>query len=351
MSRARRCGTWLAGTLPRLGGRIAGAGAVAVLVTGMLTPAALAAVGSGAVGPTREPVSDGPVGRDVGTFRVDVSRFPQIGVVVTVPGPVQGLQRSDFRVLSGREAQVPSVRRLSADDIEVMLAPDADGASARLYPQWAAAARFLAGLPAGARTGMADPSGAALVASPLSMDPARSVTDIANLAPAPGPVPAAARLAASLSAFSRGSRVRRTVVLAITRNESLSRAAAARFRQQLAASGTALYVLDAAPRAAAGYDALASGSGGSAIRIRRAADWPLAFGQITDDLNRQYYLRFPAGRPCPATPSSWSGPPLVWCRASQTCPPPTRSRPRRSGHWSPSCRAVGTARSSGWPPC
>ena len=267
-------------------------GAVAVLVTGMLTPAAWAAAGPGTVGPTRAPVSDGPVGRDVGTFRVDVSRFPQIGVVVTVPGPVESLHRSDFLVLSGREAQVPSIRRLSADDIEVMLAPGADGAPARLYPQWAAAARFLAGLPAGARTGIADPSGAALVASPLSMDPARSVTDVANLAPAPGPVPAAARLAASLSAFSRGSRVRRTVVLAISRNEPLSRAAAARFRQQLAASGTALYVLDAAPRAALGYDALAAGSGGSAIRIRRTADWPLAFGQITDDLNRQYYLTF-----------------------------------------------------------
>ena len=274
-------------------------GAVAVLVTGMLTPAASALVGPGAVGPTRELVSDGPVGRDVGTFRVDVSRFPQVGVVVTVPGPAQDLRRSDFLVLSGRGAQVPSIRRLSPDDIEVMLAPDAHGARARLYPQWAAAARFLVGLPAGARTGVADSSGAALVASPLSMDPAQSVTDVADLAPAPGPVPAAARLAASLSAFTSGSAVRRTVVLAITRNEPLSRAAAARFRQQLAASGTALYVLDAAPRADAGYDALAAGSGGSAIRIRRAADWPLAFGQITDDLNRQYYLRFYSRAPLP----------------------------------------------------
>ena len=270
-----------------------------MLVTGMLTPAALAAVRPGTVGPAREPVSHGPVGRDVATFRVDVSRFPQIGVVVTVPGPAQRLPRSDFLVLSGSKAQVPSIRRLSAGDIELMLAPDADGAPARLYPQWAAAARFLAGLPAGARTGIADPSGAALVASPLSMDPARSVTDVADLAPVPQPAPAAARLAASLSAFSRGSRVRRTVVLAITGNEPLSRAAAARFRQQLAASGTALYVLDAAPRAAAGYDALATRSGGSAIRIRRAADWPLAFGQITDDLSRQYYLTFYSRAPLP----------------------------------------------------
>ena len=180
MSRARRCGTWLAGTLPRLGGRIAGAGAVAVLVTGMQTPAALAAVGSGAVGPTREPVSDGPVGRDVGTFRVDVSRFPQIGVVVTVPGPVQGLQRSDFRVLSGREARCPAsagcrrtISRSCWPRTPTARQPGCTHSGRRRPGSWP--------LPAGARTGMADPSGAALVASPLSMDPARSVTDIAKI--------------------------------------------------------------------------------------------------------------------------------------------------------------------------
>jgi cellulose synthase/poly-beta-1,6-N-acetylglucosamine synthase-like glycosyltransferase len=60
----------------------------------------------------------------------------------------------------------------------------------------------------------------------------------------------------------------------------------------LAASGTALYVLDATPGGAPDYDGLAAGSGGFARRIRVPADWALAFSLIARSLSEQYYLRF-----------------------------------------------------------
>jgi cellulose synthase/poly-beta-1,6-N-acetylglucosamine synthase-like glycosyltransferase len=273
----------------------------ASLAVVLAAPVAHASADGGppAAGTTGRPARNGPVRRDVTAFRVDVSRYPQIGAVVTVPGSGDP-NRDDFLVLSsGTHAQVPGVRKLSPADIELMLAPDAAGGLARTRPQWAAAARFLAGLPAGARIGVADPARPAVVAVPLSVDPARAVLDMAAPAPVTTPVSTAARLAASLSAFTRGSRVRRTVVLALTADEALSRAEAARFAQQLAASGTALYILDAAPRSIRSYDALATASGGGAIRIRRAADWGAGLARIASQLSRQYYLRFTDRAPLP----------------------------------------------------
>ena len=102
----------------------------------------------------------------------------------------------------------------------------------------------------------------------------------------------AASLATALSAFTAGPHVRRTVVLVISRNQPLTRAAAANFRRRLAASGTALYVLDATPGGAPDYDALAVGSGGFAGRIRLPADWASSFSLIARSLTEQYYLRF-----------------------------------------------------------
>ena len=225
------------------------------------------------------------------TFRVDVSRYPQVGMVVTVPGPLRGPAGDDFTVIAAGHSVRPSVRRLSPGDIELVLAPDAAATSARLDPQWAAAARFIMNLLAGAQMAVVDPSRPGKLAQALSRDPAGSVAQVA--APTDvTPVPAATRLATALSVFTRGSRVRRTVVLAIAADEPLPQGAAVRFREQLAASGTALYVLDAAPQPASGYDSLAAGSGGAAIRIHGATDWMPAFGQIIGGLSRQYYLRF-----------------------------------------------------------
>jgi cellulose synthase/poly-beta-1,6-N-acetylglucosamine synthase-like glycosyltransferase len=102
-----------------------------------------------------------------------------------------------------------------------------------------------------------------------------------------------------LSAFTSGPHVRRTVVLVVSRNQSLTRETAATLRRRLVASGTALYVLDATPGGAPDYDALAAGSGGSAARIRVPANWAAAFSLIARSLSEQYYLRFTDPVPLP----------------------------------------------------
>ena len=231
-----------------------------------------------------------PDGAALAIFRVDVSRYPQVGLVVTAPGATHALRGADFTVTAGHRTWHPSVRRLSRRDLELVLVPDVELGSAAVRAEQAAAARFLTGLPAGARTAAVDPATPGVLPGALTGDPALSVTQIASLARA-GPTLAAASLATALSAFTPGPRVRRTVVLVVSGNQSLTTAAAG-FRRRLAASGTELYVLDAAPGRAPGYDALAAGSGGFAGRIRVPADWGSVFSSIARDLSDQYYLRF-----------------------------------------------------------
>ncbi len=217
-------------------------------------------------------------------FRVDVSRWPQIGAVVTVAGPSKALTRRDFTVRVGRTSEHPSVRPLSADDLRVVVSPDAHVPSPVLGLERSAAAGFLIGLPAGAQTAIAP-------ASRLASDPTEALGSDQALTRGPRES-AALRLTAALGAFSSGASVRRTVVLVVTDRERLGAATSRRLRLQLVASGTELYVLDASPGGTAAYDALAASSGGFAARVRAPNDWRAAFSQITADLNHQYYLRF-----------------------------------------------------------
>ena len=255
--------------------------------------AAEAAIGSAA----RAPASQVPGGK-IGAFRVDVSRYPQIGVVVTAPAAQRPLSSRDFTITTGTRSSEPSVRQLSPDDIELVLAPDAHIPAVGLRAERAAGTWFLVRLPAGARTAVVNPSRPSMLPRDLSGDPTASAANVAALADSM-PSPPAARLASALTAFSAGSGVRRTVVLVVSSDPLLRAAAAARLRQQLAASGTALYVLDTSPRGAPAYDALAAGSGGFALRFRAPGAWPAAFGQIISDLNEQYYLRFTDTAPLP----------------------------------------------------
>ena len=262
-----------------------------------LNTAAVAATGAQAAHGVAAPSGLRSAGGPILVFRVDVSHYPQVGVVVTVPGSLRRLKSSDFVVLNGAQASRPSVSQLSANNVQLMLVPDTGLSLARWHEEQHAAARFLVDLPEVAQTAVVDPSRPGLLAHGLTPDATSSVARLAGL---PGGTPSpAARLAAALSGFSRGSRVRRTVVLVVSSPSPLAGAAAARFREQLAASGTALYVIDATPRRDPGYDALAAGSGGRAIRVRSAAEWPRAFGQILSDLGEQYYLRFTDTGPRP----------------------------------------------------
>ena len=231
-------------------------------------------------------------------FRVDVSRYPRIGLVVTIPRPISRLTRRDVRVRIGASAVTPYLHHLWSGNIQLVIAPDTGGPVALLHSEQAAAARFLLGMPQGVQTAVADPGRPRLMAGGLTSDPTASVAQIAELPPSAART-VASRLTTALSAFSPGARVRRTVVLVVTSDSTLSPAAARHLRQQLVASGTALYVLDASPDGAAGYTPLAAASGGFATRVRVPADWQTGFRRITRDLADQYYLRFTDPAPLP----------------------------------------------------
>jgi 1,2-diacylglycerol 3-beta-glucosyltransferase len=238
-----------------------------------------------------------PAAGPILVFRVDVSRYPQVGVVVTVPDSQQRLTSSEFAVLNGEHSVSPNVRQLSANNVQLMLVPDTGLGPARWHQEQHAAARFLVDLPDGAQTAVVDPVRPGWPARGLTRDATSSVARLAGLPG--GTLGPAARLAAALSGFSRGLRVRRTVVLVVSSPAPLAGSTAAHFREQLAASGTALYVLDASPRPDPGYDTLAAESGGRAIRVRSAAEWSGAFRRIVSDLGEQYYLRFTDAYPLP----------------------------------------------------
>lgn len=226
-------------------------------------------------------------------FRIDVSRRPEIGLVVTVAGAPNPLGGKYFSVNVGRASVHPSVHPLSPDDIQLVFSPDLHVRAAQFELERAAGAGFLAGLPPGAQTAVAS-------STPLSSDPSGAL--LADLALGRRPWRSAARrLTLALAAFSSGASVRRTVVLVVTADERLGPAVDRALQRQLAASGTALYVVDASPHGAPRYDALAAGSGGFAVRVSRSDDWLAALRRITADLNHQYYLRFTDIAPLPGS--------------------------------------------------
>ena len=263
----------------------------------VVNTAALAATGAPAAPGVAARSGLRPAAGPVLVFRVDVSRYPQVGVVVTVPDSQERLTSSEFVVVNGDHSVSPNVRQLSANNVQLMLVPDTGLGSARWPEEQHAAARFLVDLPDGAQTAVVDPVRPGWPARGLTRDATSSVARLAGLPG--GTLSPAARLAAALSGFSRGLRVRRTVVLVVSSPAPLAEATAAHFREQLAASGTALYVIDASLRRDPGYDTLAAESGGRAIRVRSAAEWSGAFSRVVSDLGEQYYLRFTDTYPLP----------------------------------------------------
>jgi 1,2-diacylglycerol 3-beta-glucosyltransferase len=231
-------------------------------------------------------------------FRVDVSRYPQVDFVVTVPGAPRGLTADGFSVTIGGRPVVASVRQLSPDDVELAVAPATGLPPTGFAAEGAAATRFLAGLPAGERTVAVDPATPGALPGTLSADPAPAVAAIAALHRGAGGS-AAGTLETALAAFTAGPRVRRTIILAVAADSRLAAAPAARLRAWLAASGTSLYVLDATPGGAGGYDALAAGSGGFAVPVLGRGGWGSAFDQVSASLGEQYYVRFTDHAPLP----------------------------------------------------
>jgi 1,2-diacylglycerol 3-beta-glucosyltransferase len=252
--------------------------------------------GAGIGGASRPSVPQAP--GKLRIFRVDVSRYPYVGVVVTVAGSPQQLTMGDFTVRVGVRSVRPSLRRLSAADAALALALATHLPRATLLRERAAAAQFLVDLPDGTWTAVVDPAGPTMATHGLTRDPTAAVAGVAAMTDK-GSKPAPARLSTAMSAFPAGARIRRTVVLVVASDERLNGAAAGRLRQRLAASGTALYVLDASRHGAPVSDALAAFSGGFAARVGAPGTWLAAFRQIVTDLSEQYYLQFTDPAPLP----------------------------------------------------
>jgi 1,2-diacylglycerol 3-beta-glucosyltransferase len=281
---------------------LAGA-AVATLFAVVLGAATMPSAALAAVAGARPSGADG-----LTLFRVDVSRYPEVGLVITVPGTREPLPGRDFIVVIGAKAEHPAVRPLSPDDVQLVLALGAGLPAAAYQAQESAAAVFVTGLPTGVQTAAVNPALRTVLPRGMTRDPAASLAEVASLTDRANST-GSARLAVALSAFSPGPHVRRTVVLVVSGHQSLAPAAETRFRQQLAASGTALYVLDATARGAGAFDSLAAGSGGFAVRIRAPGDWSRALSEVASDLARQYYLRFADTAPIPGaiTVAVWVG--------------------------------------------
>lgn len=100
--------------------RVAGA-ILAVAAIGALG-VSMPAQGTGAAG-----LAGGPAAQrssaSLTIFRVDVSRYPQIGLVVTVPGAARALRGHDFTVTVGHRTARPGVRQLSPRDLALVLVP------------------------------------------------------------------------------------------------------------------------------------------------------------------------------------------------------------------------------------
>jgi cellulose synthase/poly-beta-1,6-N-acetylglucosamine synthase-like glycosyltransferase len=230
------------------------------------------------------------------TFRIDVSHRPHIGFVVAVPKSNGTLTRHDFTVILDGQRITPQLGRLSAHDLQIVLAPDTNVSPAVLAAERAAAAGFVAELGRGAQTAIVDPHRPEHVTPTLTRDPAQSALSIAHLTPG-GARPAATRLAQALAAFTAGPQVRRTIVLTTDSNEPISAGVQSLLRRRLAASGTTLYVIDNSPHGATQLDRLADGSGGFTMHANGSG----AFDLIRADLKSQYFLRVSNNQVLPTT--------------------------------------------------
>ena len=183
----------------------------------------------------------------------------------------------------------PRLGRLSAHDLQVVFAPDTDIAPAALAAERAAAAGFVTSLGRGAQTAIVDPHRPETLTPRLTRDPAVTALTFGQLATG-APRSAGARLAQTLAAFSAGPQVRRTIVLTVGSDQPpLEPGVRSLLQRRIAASGTALYVIDNSAHGATDLDRLARDSGGFSTRGER---WNDAFRGIRSDLDNQYYLRF-----------------------------------------------------------
>lgn len=255
--------------------------ALAAAVLGLLLPLSATAAEAAPTGPDNS----------LRVSRVDQSRWPTISAVLTAPGSTATALRRGLRLQgTGANATPTRVTPLSGQDLEVVIVPEPSLSGTALSAQRRALAEFAHALPAGARSGvLLDPDHAPR----LTSDSAPVVADLATLTTSSAQASVTHRTETALAAFSSGSTVRRTVVLATADLRPPDPAALARVRSRLAASGTQLFVLELAGAAAISDLAPATGAftvgSGSPDRVFSAAP-----ARMLVDLTHQFHVQFTA---------------------------------------------------------
>lgn len=241
----------------------------------------------------------GPAPAGFRVTRVDVSHYPQVGMVLTRPtsiGP-RPFSSNSITVHVGSGSVTPHVAALSPGDLRVAVALDPHLEAGQRQLEQAAVTGLLFGLPAGAKTAVVSTTGTAGNGPRFSADPTAGAAAVAAL-PHIDPQPEPGRLLDALALFPGGDRVRRTVVLVATADIPEDNAVVDYLRLRLLASGTQLYVFDLASRPSTVLDGLATASGGFAIRGGLATPGA-ALSAVAKDLASQYYLRFEDPEPLP----------------------------------------------------
>jgi tight adherence protein B len=230
---------------------------------------------------------------------IDAGRYPTVTATVTLPSSVSdvGITNDRVRVEENGAPRAAKVTRVPAQDLDVVLLIDTSGSmqGAPLAAAKAAAAAFLARMPAPARIGVVGFGSTPAVASPLTTDRAALGSAIAGLTTT-GETAVYDAVNVALDQFRTGDQVSRNIVLLSDGGDTASTALLDAVRARLAASDVRLDVAELAT-AESRHDALVQLAGAGRGSVVPAAD-PAALTPIFDSLGRglanQYTVEFTA---------------------------------------------------------
>lgn len=255
------------------------AGAVALVVTGVVAPA----------GAADEPLA----------VSADVSRYPDVRLTVAAPlsAADQVLPTSAFGVVEGGEPRPVQVEALAAEQLQVALVLDTSGSmsGAPLAGAKAAAQSFLEQIPAGVPVAVVGFGATAAVVHPLSANRAAQQASIAGLT-ANGRTALYDGLRAGLAQLPAAPETRRVVVLLSDGGDTSSANGLEATAEALAAAKVPVFTVElrTVESNPAALEALASRTGGRVVAAGDPTALDGAFGAIAKQIVRQYAVTYPS---------------------------------------------------------
>jgi tight adherence protein B len=255
----------------------------------LATLATLAAVGT-AVAPAAaaDPAAPAIVG-------VDTARYPAVAATVVLPATVSEADAATarFTVEENGERRPATVTRLPGDGLDVVLVVDTSGSmsGAPLQAAQAAAAAFLAQVPATARVAVVGFGSTPVLASPLTTDRATLAAAVSGLT-ASGETALYDAVGLALGQFDAAGRTRRHVVLLSDGGDTASTTALDAVRPRLAGADVrldvaALTTAESRPQALA---ALADAGRGSLVSAADPAALTAIYAGLARGLANQFLV-------------------------------------------------------------